>query len=250
MSLEERVQYASMKARHQNKLRPWYLKWWGIILLTLASLFLILIIASGIYVVKQIQAINSGAVAANPAEQLQAYLTAINRPGDNSWGPSNAPVTIIEFGDFSCPYCQASYAGVKNIQANYSDKVRIIYRDYPLHDNSIFLALSARCAGEQGKFWQMHDVFYENQAKFNLTQEELSIAIPALAETLGLNTEQFQDCLDTQKYFPQIKQDYDDGTFLQIQGTPTWFINNKSFTGALSQESLQSIVEGLLTIIK
>jgi protein-disulfide isomerase len=239
-----------MKARHKNKLRPWYLKWWGIILLAVVSLFLILIIASGIYVIKKIQAINSGVATTNTEEELQTYLTAISGEDDNSWGPIDAPVTIVEFGDFSCPYCEASYASVKNIQANYSDKVRIIYRDYPLHDNSIFLALSARCAGEQGKFWQMHDVFFENQAKFNLTQEELNIAIPALAETLGLNAEQFQNCLDTQKYFSKIKQDYDDGTYLQIQGTPTWFINNKPFTGAVSKEALQSMVEGLLNIIK
>jgi protein-disulfide isomerase len=250
MSLEERVQYASMKARHEKKLRPWYLKWWGIILLTIVSLFLILVIASGIYVIKQIQVINSGTTTTDTAEQLQKYLTAINGESDNSWGPSNAPVTIVEFGDFACPYCEASYAGVKNIQANYSGKVRIIYRDYPLHDNSIFLALSARCAGEQGKFWQMHDVFFENQDKFNLTQAELDVAIPALAETLGLNAEQFQACLNTQKYFSKIKQDYDDGTYLQIQGTPTWFINNKAFTGAMTKENLQTIVEGLLNIIK
>jgi protein-disulfide isomerase len=250
MSLEERVQYAAMKARHKHKLRPWYFKWWGIILLTIISLFLIVVIASGIYVVKQVQLINSGVTASSTEEQLQTYLTAINGENDNSWGPSDAPITIVEFADFACPYCEASYASVKNIQENYSGKVRIIYRDYPLHDNSIFLALSARCAGEQGKFWQMHDVFFENQDKFNLSQEELATNIPALAQTLGLNTDQFKTCLDNQKYYPKIKQDYDDGTYLQIQGTPTWFINNKMFTGAMDKEGLQTIVDGLLNIIK
>jgi protein-disulfide isomerase len=250
MSLEERVQYAAMKARHVKKLRPWYLKWWGIILLTIASLILIFVIASGIYVVKQVQVINSGATGPSAEEQMQTYLTAINGESDNSWGPSNAKVTIVEFADFACPYCEQSYPAIKNIQANYSGQVRIIYRDYPLHDNSIFLALSARCAGEQGKFWQMHDVFFENQDKFNLTQEELAVNIPALAETLGLNPDQFKTCLDSQKYFPQIDQDYDDGTYLQIQGTPTWFINNKMFTGAMDKEGLQTIVDGLVNIIK
>ncbi|HZJ40882.1 MAG TPA: thioredoxin domain-containing protein [Candidatus Saccharimonadales bacterium] len=250
MSLEERVEYAAMKARHKNKLRPWYLKWWGIILLTIIFFFLVFVVASGIYVIKQINQINNGTISTNTEDQLQAYLTAINGEADNSWGPSDASVTIVEFADFSCPYCEASYASVKNIQENYNGRVRIIYRDYPLHDNSIFLALSARCAGEQGKFWQMHDVFFENQTKFNLTQEELNAAIPALAASLGLNTTQFQTCLDSQKYFPKINQDYEDGNYLQIQGTPTWFINNKAFTGVLSEEALQSIVEGLLNIIK
>lgn len=250
MSLEERVKYAAMKARHENKLRPWYSKWWGVILLIILSIFLIFIVASGIYVVQQIQVINSGTNASSTAEQLQAYLTAINGEDDNSWGPKEAPVTIVEFADFSCPYCEESYAGLKNIQNKYSGRVRIVYRDYPLHTNSIFLALSARCAGEQGKFWEMHDVFFENQDKFNLSQEELNIAIPALAETLGLNIEQFKNCLGTQKYFSQIEQDYNDGNYLQIKGTPTWFINNKQFTGVMSADDLQSIVEGLLNIIK
>lgn len=220
------------------------------ILLIIIFIFLVFIIASGIYVVKQVQLINNGTSASSTAEQLQAYVTAISGEADNSWGPSDAPVTIVEFADFSCPYCEASYAGLKNIQANYSGKVRIIYRDYPLHTNSVFLALSARCAGEQGKFWEMHDVFFENQDKFNLTQDELNIAIPALAGTLGLNVEQFKTCLSSQKYFSRIKQDYEDGNYLQIQGTPTWYINNKQFTGAMSADNLQSVVEGLLNIIK
>ena len=96
----------------------------------------------------------------------------------------------------------------------------------------------------------MHDVFFENQEKFNLTQAELDTAIPALAETLGFNMEQFNTCLESQRHFPKITKDYNDGTYLKIEGTPTWFINNSRFTGSLKSEDLQTIVENLLNIIK
>jgi protein-disulfide isomerase len=168
MSLQERVQYAAMKARHENKLRPWYKKWWGIILIIIISLLLIFIIAAGIYVVKQIQNINSGVSLETIEDQRAKYLKAINGVSDNTWGAKNATITIVEFSDFACPYCKLSYPGLKMIREKYPDKVKIVYRDYPLHDNSIFLALSARCAGEQGKFSEAHDILFENQDKFNL----------------------------------------------------------------------------------
>ena len=152
MSLKERVEYAAMKARHENKLRPWYKKWWGIILIVIGTIILIFVIASGIYIVKQIQNINNGTSEQYLAESRQAYLKAINGAADNIYGNQNATITIVEFSDFACPYCQQSYAGLKSIREKYGDKVKIIYRDYPLHDNSIFLALSARCAGEQGRY--------------------------------------------------------------------------------------------------
>ncbi|MFA6514488.1 MAG: thioredoxin domain-containing protein [Patescibacteria group bacterium] len=250
MSLKERVEYAAMKARHENKLRPWYKKWWGIILIGLSAIILIFIIASGIYVVQQIQNINNGVSLENLEEQRQKYLTAINGASDNTWGAKTASITIVEFSDFACPYCKQSYAGLKNIREKYADRVRIVYRDYPLHDNSIFLALSARCAGEQGKFSEAHDIFFENQEKFNISQEELKAMMPNLAVELDLNINQFNTCLEEQRYFPQIKKDYEDGSYLQIKGTPTWYINNNQLTGALTTEKLQELIEGLLTTQK
>jgi len=132
MSLEERVQYAKMKARHKNELRPWYAKWWGVILIIITSIILIFIIAAGIYVVKEIQAINNGTVEQNTETQVKNYLAAINGGTDNFWGPSDAPVTIVEFSDFACPFCKQSHPGLKNIREKYGDKVRIVYRDYTL----------------------------------------------------------------------------------------------------------------------
>jgi protein-disulfide isomerase len=248
MSLQERVEYAAMKARHENKLRAWYKKWWGVLLIILAAIFLIFVIASGIYVVQQIQKINDGGSTQYLEEQRQAYINAINRSANNVSGPQNASITIIEFSDFACPYCKQSYTGLKAIREKYSDKVRIVYRDYPLHDNSIFLALSARCAGAQGKFWDAHDLLFKNQDKFNIPLAELETLMPNLAVELDLDVNQFNTCLEEQSYFSQIKKDYEDGDYLQIQGTPTWFINNSRLTGYIPAEKLQEMIEGMLNL--
>lgn len=248
MSLQERVEYAAMKARHENKLRPWYKKWWGLILIVLLAIILTFIITSGLYIIRQIKNQNSVVSAQYLEEQRQAYLKAINGVTDNFSGPDQAEIIIVEFSDFACPYCQQSYAGLKNIREKYADKIKIVYRDYPLHDNSIFLSLSARCAGEQGKFWEAHDIFFENQEKFNITQEELKALMPNLAVELDLDIDKFNSCLEEQRYFTQIKKDYEDGDYLQIKGTPTWFINNSRLTGYIPGEKLQEIVEGLLKL--
>ena len=142
--------------------------------------------------------------------------------------------------------CAASHPSLKAIREKYPQQVRIVYRDFPLHDNSIFLALSARCAGEQNEFWTMHDFFFLNQSRLELAQSELRELMPGVASELGLNVAQFEKCLDEQKYFPQIKQDAEDVSFLGLQGTPTWYINNTPFVGHLSVQELNTIVEGII----
>lgn len=250
MGLKERVEYAAMKARHENKLRPWYKKWWGVILIIVFTLALAFLIASGIYVINQINKINSGQSLENLEKEREKYLKAINETDFNGWGPKNAAIKIVEFSDFACPFSKESYDDLKEIRKKYPDQVRIVYRDYPLHDNSIFLSLAARCAAEQGKFTEAHDMLFENQDKFNISQSELKSLMPNLAVELDMNTDKFSACLEEQRYFPQIKKDYEDGTYLQIKGTPTWFINNAVITGALTFDKLQEMVEGLIQIGK
>ncbi len=250
MSLDERIKYASMKARHKKKLEPWYQKWWGKIMIVLGFLLAILLIASSLYIMDEVQKIRNGQSAKYLAEQTDLYLEAINRPSANTYGPSNAPVTIVEFSDFACPFCRDSFAGLKNIREKYQGQVRIVYRDYPLHSNSIILALSARCAGEQGKFWLMHDLFFENQDRFNVSQDELLAVMPEIAELLQIEPIQFKSCLDSQRHFSQLEQDYQDGSFLNIEGTPTWFINNSRFTGHIPAQNLEELVAGLINLRK
>ena len=248
MSLEERLKYAAMKARHKNIFRPWYQKWWGILILIILGLILIILVASGIYVVnkiKQIRAVNS---QTSLEQQRQNYINTINGDGTNFTLGTNKPqVTIVEFGDFACPFCQESATGTRKLLADYKDKVKLIFRDYPLHDNSIDLASAARCAGEQGKFWEIYDEFYANQDKFTaVSGDALTAQLMSLAAFLKLNTSQFSDCLTSKKYIDQIRKDYEDGENLQISGTPTWFINNYALTGYVPAAKFQELVTGLM----
>jgi len=247
MSLEERIKYAQMKSRHQKKLIPWYKKWWGKLIILVIFLFAVFMVAASIYVLVEANRINDGKSARYLEEQKEKYLTAINRNSANTYGPDNAKVTIVEFSDFACPFCRDSHESLKNIREKYGDQVKIVYRDYPLHDNSIFLALSARCAGEQGKFWPMHDLFFENFDRFSdKSQTELEAVMPEIASLLEIDATRFNSCLNNQRHFPQIKQDYDDGTLLALEGTPTWFINNNRLIGYISKDNLESLVTDLL----
>lgn len=247
MSLEERAKYVAMKARHQKQLRPWYKKWWGGVTIALGVLLLILLLWASAYVINRVQEILTEEQTLSLEEQYDLYQQAIYGDGTNFFtGPTEAKVTIVEFGDFSCPFCRESAPGLRRLAIDYQDKVRVIYRDYPLHNNSIDLALAARCAGEQGRFWDMHDQFFIYKTETEATGLELRSMLMGLAEDMGLDTARFDRCLEDRRYVPQIKKDFDDGEWLEIQGTPTFFINDYPITGHIPEDRLKDLVDGLL----
>lgn len=248
MSLNERLKYAEMKARHSKVLRPWYKKWWGVLTIILAIILFLLLAVASAYVANQVKDIIAGESTEQPTEQdFQTYLQAVTGDGTNFYtGPAEAKVTIIEFGDFSCPFCRESAPGLRRIAKEFENEVKVIYRDYPLHDNSIDLALAARCAGEQGQFWEMHDQFYLYKAPTEATGAELKSLIMSLVEEMKLDQARFEKCFDDRRYILKIKKDYDDGELVQIEGTPTWFVNNYMITGHLPEERLRELINGLL----
>ncbi len=247
MSLEERIKYAEMKARHAKQLRPWYKKWWGASLIILLAFVLIILIISSLYVAERVKQIRQEGDQAYIAKQRQIYSDALNGPGNNHYlGGANAEVIVIEFADFACPFCQETAPEVRQAAEKYGNRIKIIFRDYPLHDSSITLALAGRCAGEQGKFWPMHDLLFQNQAVLSSAGDNLSAALMQLAQSLELNTDNFTACLDNQKYLDQIKRDFDDAEILGIEGTPTWFVNNYQITGAMPEGRFLEMLSGLL----
>ena len=248
MSLEERLEYAAMKARHEKKIRPWYKKWWGKLILVFLALLLALLIAAGLYVKDKIKEIQQGQSEKSLAQQQQSYRQAIRGRGDNYFlgTADQAAITIIEFADFACPFCQQSVAGLKQVAEQYPDRVKIVFRDYPLHENSVELALAARCAGEQNKFWEMHDALFANQEPLSVTGEELKTGLLTLAQSLDLIANQFSSCLESQKYLEQIRKDFEDGETLQIEGTPTWFMNENRLTGYLPADKFLDLIDGLM----
>ena len=146
-------------------------------------------------------------------------------------GNENAQISLIEFGDYQCNYCKDFYVNTEQkIIKDYIDtgKLKFYYKDFPqlnIHDKAEVSALAARCANEQGKFWEMHDRLYQEQGAWILAQKSGAIErFSEYAESLGLNKEQFSACLKTEKYRDAMNVDYEDGKRLDIRGTPTFLI--------------------------
>ena len=161
-------------------------------------------------------------------------------------GPAKAPVTIVEFSDYQCPYCGRAEEAVKQILENYKDKVRFVYRDFPLpmHPNAPKASEAAQCAKEQGKFWEYHDALYADQSKLSLTD------LQATAERLGLKTEAFKTCLESGKYAAEVSKDVADGQKAGVSSTPFFFINGIPVIGAREYSAFAEIIDRELAIPK
>jgi len=211
-------------------------------LIIFAIFILALIVASGFYVFDVVQKIKSG----EPANRNILSRSVIGgkqysaEGNGNYWiGSAKPKVTIVEFADFACSYCKNSFSKIREISVKHKDDVKIIFRDYPMHEESLALAMAARCAGEQGLFWLMHDKLFQNQgaAKDQLIE---------LAKQIGADTVKFSQCLDSDKYAAQIQKDYDAGEELGVTGTPTWFINGYRVKGDIPYEVFAGVVEELI----
>jgi protein-disulfide isomerase len=155
-------------------------------------------------------------------------------------GPQKAPVTIVEFADYECPYCQKVAADVKKLQADLGDRVAFTYKDFPIHSRSGKAAEATRCAGKQGKFWDMHDELYRSK--------ELDVdQLKAQARALKLDPALFDKCLDSGEQAAAVERDHKEGAHLGISGTPSFFINGHFMSGALDYATLRQIVEQQLT---
>jgi protein-disulfide isomerase len=170
---------------------------------------------------------------------LTAPRIAVKSAGHPELGGKDAPVTIVEFSDFQCPFCSRAEPTLKQVRDKYGDKVRLVYLDFPLgiHDHAIDAASAGRCAGEQGKFWQLHDTMFADQSKLAAAD------LKADAKKLGLDTAKFNDCLDKGKYKSAIEADMEQGRTLGVDGTPAFFINGRPLTGAQPFDKFQSTID-------
>ena len=158
-------------------------------------------------------------------------------------GAMEAPVTIVEFTDFQCPYCKTATATVKQVLEKYPGKVKWVFRDFPiprLHPEALKAHEAARCAGEQGKFWEYHDLLFDRsprQAPADLKQ---------YANDLKLGTAAFDQCLDSGKQAAEVNSDVQDGMRLRVEGTPTFFINGRRLAGSEPLATFQKIIDSEL----
>jgi protein-disulfide isomerase len=156
-----------------------------------------------------------------------------------SVGPSTAPVTIVEFSDYQCPYCKRAESSVQEILKKYGDKVRLIYMDFPLpmHQFALKAAQAARCAGDQGKYWQFHDAMFADQSKLD------EAGLKATAQKLKLDTKKFDECLAGNMHMDQIHKSQQAGNEVGVDGTPTFIIDGRMMSGAQPPSEMESIIE-------
>jgi protein-disulfide isomerase len=181
--------------------------------------------------------------AAHPDSGAAGADGTLDSSGHPQRGSNGAPVTIVEFGDFQCPYCKRAESTLREVRQHYGNKVRLIYMDFPLsfHANAMDAAIAGRCAGEQGRFWQYHDALFANQS---------SLSIPDLKSTaasLRLNTEKFDACLDQRKYESDVLADKAQGKRAGADGTPYFLINGNPLSGAAPFSAFEVAINRAMT---
>ncbi len=168
-------------------------------------------------------------------------------------GNANAKITVVEFSDFQCPFCEQFFTNtLPKIKKDYIDtgKVKLYYRQFPLdfHPAAMPGALASECANEQGKFWEFHDKVFGNQSKIGaqgMTADQINQQYKAWAQELGLNTTQFNSCLDSEKYKAQVTADQNDGKAAGTNGTPTFYINGTQLVGAQPYDAFKAALDAV-----
>jgi protein-disulfide isomerase len=169
-----------------------------------------------------------------------SMLTIPIDAADHVQGNSDAPITLVEYGDYECPHCGHAHPIVKRVQRHFGVRLRFGFRNFPLaeiHPYAQSAAETAEFAASLGKFWEMHDAIFENQA--SLSQELL----PELAESLGLSAEKLGHALARGTFSEHVKKDFMGGVRSGVNGTPTFFINGQRHDGAFEFEDLVAAIE-------
>ena len=161
-------------------------------------------------------------------------------------GDPKAPVTIVEFSDFQCPFCKKSESTLHELLTKYSGRVKLAYLDFPLpgiHPQAQNAAEAARCAGEQGKFWEYHDALYADQSKLD------SAELLTRARVLNLDDKAFQSCVSSGKFKSKIEADMEEGRKVGVAGTPGFFVNGVFLSGAVPAADFEKIIDTQLALL-
>jgi protein-disulfide isomerase len=175
---------------------------------------------------------------------------------DHVLGSLQAPVQLIFYGDFDCPFCASFYDTLKKVEIEFKDKVAIGFRNFPqpsMHNVALPAALAAECAAEQGKFWEIYNKFFIDKQKDKLNTDQLIVD----AKDIGLSADQFKQCLDTEKYKDKIQSQLQEAKSFNVSGPPYSFINGEYISGAkpwddykdqdgTTQEGLKSVINRIL----
>lgn len=184
-----------------------------------------------------------------PAQTAAPPVAAADAFRGYTQGSDSAPIEVIEYSDFECPFC-ASFATVQmpviREQLIATGRVRWRYRDFPLpsHQYSRYAALAAQCGGEQGRFWEMHDRLF-GRHEWAQTGKNPRSLFRDFAKGIGLDLDKYDACMDGQRYAGRIQASLQDGEAAGVQGTPTFFVNGKRFGGNATSDAFKALVDSL-----
>lgn len=187
------------------------------------------------------------APTANVGDVVEPSNAEVNVDDDVVLGDPKAPVTLVEFGDYQCPFCKRMFDQTeKQLREEYIEtgKVKMVYRDFPLdsiHPYARSAAEAAECARDQEQYWTYHDALFDRQSEI----PTLDFAV--LAGELGLNTGKFKECYDSKKYAKEVEKDYQDGLKAGVSGTPATFVNGKLISGAQPYSVFKAAIEAELS---
>ncbi len=187
-----------------------------------------------------VQSLRSQAAVVVHLQEPPVFRAEVGVDGAPFLGPAAAPVTIVEFSDFGCPFCQRVLPTLTRLLARYRDKVKLVFRDFPidsLHPQARKAAEAARCAHDQGKFWDYHDALFANAP--NASPEQLK----TYAKQVGLDLTRFESCLFGGTHAAAVQKDVDEGIRLGVTGTPAFFVNGELLSGAQPLESFGRLID-------
>lgn len=166
---------------------------------------------------------------------------------DHTQGPPEAKVTLVEYGDYECPHCGRAFPIVQRVQAHFGERLRFVFRNFPLaemHPHAEAAAEAAEFAGAHGKFWEMHDRLFENQERLS---DQLSLW---LARELDLSATALTQALETGEFEPRVRSDFAGGIRSGVNGTPTFFIDGRRHDGSFDYEGLIAAIDAALNVEK
>ena len=161
-------------------------------------------------------------------------------PEDHGQGDPNAKCTLVEYGDYECPHCGRAYPIVKRLQKHFGKRLFFVFRNFPLgqmHSHAEPAAETAEFAGAEGKFWEMHDLLFENQDRLG------NALLRGLTEELGLDPAELLQALEERKYLARVRADFSGGVRSGVNGTPTFFINGQRNDGPFDYLDLVEVIE-------
>lgn len=162
---------------------------------------------------------------------------------DHIQGNENAPITLVEYGDFECPYCGMVHPIIKDLQKHFGNQLRFVFRNFPLseiHPHAEMAAEAAEYAGSQGRFWEMHDLLYENQDRLGMP------LFLELADALNLPADDLENAIMNKSFESKIRKDFLGGVHSGVNGTPTFYIDGQRYDGPFEFEKLASAINSVL----